>query len=110
MPVRLSRVERREKTRQDLLTAAEACFVTRGFHATSVDEVAEQAGYTKGAVYSNFASKEDLFSGSTSGGSSTCSPRWYQAYAKPGQNERSTGWPRGRSSGATATTAGWRSS
>ena len=63
MPVRLSRVERREKTRQDLLTAAEACFVTRGFHATSVDEVAEQAGYTKGAVYSNFASKEDLFFG-----------------------------------------------
>jgi AcrR family transcriptional regulator len=63
MPVRLSRAERREKTRQDLLTAAETCFVTRGFHATSVDEVAEKAGYTKGAVYSNFASKEDLFFG-----------------------------------------------
>jgi len=61
--VRLSRMERREKTRQDLLTAAETCFVTRGFHATSVDEVAERAGYTKGAVYSNFASKEDLFFG-----------------------------------------------
>jgi AcrR family transcriptional regulator len=63
MAVRLSRTERREKTRQDLLTAAETCFVTRGFHATSVDEVAEKAGYTKGAVYSNFASKEDLFVG-----------------------------------------------
>ena len=63
MPVRLSRMERREKTRQDLLTAAETCFITRGFHATSVDEVAERAGYTKGAVYSNFASKEDLFFG-----------------------------------------------
>ena len=61
MPVRLSRMERREKTRQDLQAAAETCFVTRGFHATSVDEVAERAGYTKGAVYSNFASKEDLF-------------------------------------------------
>ena len=61
MTVRLSRMERREKTRQDLLNAAETCFVTRGFHATSVDEVAERAGYTKGAVYSNFASKEDLF-------------------------------------------------
>ena len=59
MAMRLSRMERREKTRQDLL----ACFVTRGFHATSVNEVAEQAGYTKGAVYSNFASKEDLFFG-----------------------------------------------
>jgi AcrR family transcriptional regulator len=63
MPVRLSGTERREKTRDDLLNAAETCFVTRGFHATSVDEVAERAGYTKGAVYSNFSSKEDLFFG-----------------------------------------------
>jgi AcrR family transcriptional regulator len=61
MTVRLSRAERRQQTRQELVTAAEACFVTRGFHATSVDEVAERAGYTKGAVYSNFAAKEDLF-------------------------------------------------
>jgi AcrR family transcriptional regulator len=57
MAVRLSRAERREQTRQELLSAAEACFVTRGFHAASVDQVAERAGYTKGAVYSNFASK-----------------------------------------------------
>src|SRR5215212_8665685 len=61
MAVRLSRAERREQTRQELLSAAEACFVSRGFHASSVDEVAERAGFTKGAVYSNFDSKEDLF-------------------------------------------------
>ena len=61
MAVRLSRAERREQTRQELVSAAEACFVSRGFHASSVDEVAERAGYTKGAVYSNFGSKEDLF-------------------------------------------------
>jgi AcrR family transcriptional regulator len=61
MAVRMSRAERREQTRQELISAAEACFVTRGFHATSVDQVAERAGYTKGAVYSNFAAKEDLF-------------------------------------------------
>jgi AcrR family transcriptional regulator len=61
MAVRLSRAERRERTRQELISSAEACFVSRGFHASSVDEVAERAGYTKGAVYSNFASKEDLF-------------------------------------------------
>jgi AcrR family transcriptional regulator len=61
MAVRMSRAERREQTRQELISAAEACFVSRGFHASSVDEVAERAGYTKGAVYSNFASKEDLF-------------------------------------------------
>jgi AcrR family transcriptional regulator len=61
MAVRLSRAERREQTRQELVIAAEACFVSQGFHASSVDEVAERAGYTKGAVYSNFAAKEDLF-------------------------------------------------
>ena len=61
MAVRLSRAERRQQTREELLSAAEACFVSQGFHATSVDQVAERAGYTKGAVYSNFASKEDLF-------------------------------------------------
>ena len=61
MVVRLSRAERREQTREELISAAEASFVSRGFHASSVDEVAERAGYTKGAVYSNFASKEDLF-------------------------------------------------
>jgi AcrR family transcriptional regulator len=35
--------------------------VDGGFHATSLDQIAAAAGYTKGAVYSNFASKEDLF-------------------------------------------------
>src|SRR5512132_926664 len=61
MKERLSRAERREQTHQDRLTAAESCFLSRGFHASSVEEVAERAGYTKGAVYSNFVSKEDLF-------------------------------------------------
>jgi AcrR family transcriptional regulator len=41
--------------------AAERLFIRRGFHPTSVDAVAAEAGYTKGAVYSNFASKEELF-------------------------------------------------
>jgi AcrR family transcriptional regulator len=61
MGMRLSRAERRQQTHEELVTAAETCFVGRGFHATSVDEVAERAGYTKGAVYSHFVSKEDLF-------------------------------------------------
>jgi AcrR family transcriptional regulator len=59
--VRLTRAERREQTRQELVTAAEECFVSGGFHASSVEQVADRAGYSKGAVYSNFASKEDLF-------------------------------------------------
>lgn len=57
----LTRSERREQTRDDLIAAADRCFVDGGFHATSLDQIAASAGYTKGAVYSNFASKEDLF-------------------------------------------------
>lgn len=47
--------------RQELLSAAAEVFVERGFHDTSVDEVAERAGYSKGTVYWHFAGKEDLF-------------------------------------------------
>jgi AcrR family transcriptional regulator len=61
MKRRLTRAEKRENTREGLIAAAEHLFVERGFHATAVDEVALEAGYTKGAVYSNFHSKEDLF-------------------------------------------------
>ena len=61
MKKRLSRAERRERTREELQAAAERLFTERGFHATTVDEIALEAGYTKGAVYSNFESKEDLF-------------------------------------------------
>jgi AcrR family transcriptional regulator len=58
---RLTRAERREQTRDDLIAAADGLFVGGGFHATSLDQIAAAAGYTKGAVYSNFDSKEDLF-------------------------------------------------
>jgi AcrR family transcriptional regulator len=61
MKKRLTRAERRERTREGLISAAESLFTERGFHATTVDEIALEAGYTKGAVYSNFESKEDLF-------------------------------------------------
>ena len=58
--VRLSRAESRERTRQELLAAAARVFAAKGFAGASVDDVAEAAGFTKGAVYSNFASKTDL--------------------------------------------------
>lgn len=61
MARRLTRDEQRQRTRDRLLEAAAAVFARQGFHATSVDEVAEAAGYSKGAVYSNFESKEELF-------------------------------------------------
>jgi AcrR family transcriptional regulator len=59
--VRLTRAESRAQTRAHLIEAAEAVFARRGFHGASIEEVADVAGYTKGAVYSNFASKDDLF-------------------------------------------------
>ncbi len=43
------------------MIAADRRFSADGYHATSLDAVADEAGFTKGAVYSNFASKEDLF-------------------------------------------------
>jgi AcrR family transcriptional regulator len=61
MATRMTRNERREQTREQLLGAAARVFARRGYHGASVDEVAEEAGYTTGALYSNFAGKEDLF-------------------------------------------------
>jgi AcrR family transcriptional regulator len=52
---------RRQQTREYLLQAAAHVFAARGFHAATLDEVAAAAGFTKGAVYSNFKNKEDLF-------------------------------------------------
>jgi AcrR family transcriptional regulator len=59
--MRLTRAEQQQRTREEILAAAQRLFVEQGFHATSVDEIARAAGYTKGAVYSNFDAKEDLF-------------------------------------------------
>lgn len=58
---RLSREESRLQTRAHLLAAAKRLFVERGFGATSLRDIAAEAGYTQGAFYSNFASKEELF-------------------------------------------------
>ena len=56
-----TREDRRNRTRAELIAVAERRFSADGYHATSLDAVADEAGFTKGAVYSNFASKEDLF-------------------------------------------------
>ena len=61
MRQRLSRQDRKERTRADLVAAAREVFMRRGFHGASLEEISEHAGYTKGAVYSNFAGKDELF-------------------------------------------------
>jgi AcrR family transcriptional regulator len=58
---RLTRSERAAVTRRELLAAAERRFYEHGYHATTLDEIADDAGYTKGAVYSTFHSKAGLF-------------------------------------------------
>jgi AcrR family transcriptional regulator len=60
-PARLTRDERRAQTRERLLDAAADVFNRLGYHGASLEAVAEAAGFTKGAVYSNFASKTELF-------------------------------------------------
>jgi AcrR family transcriptional regulator len=62
-PVRLTRAQQQEVTRERLLTAAEQVFTRLGYTGASIDLIAMEAGFTKGAIYSNFASKEEVFLG-----------------------------------------------
>ena len=57
---RLTREESQEQTRQRLIAAACKQVAERGFASTTVRDIAREAGYTQGAFYSNFQSKEDL--------------------------------------------------
>src|SRR4051794_30795403 len=59
--VRMTRAEQQAETRRALLDAAATVFVERGLHGASVEAIAAEAGYSRGAFYSNFESKEQLF-------------------------------------------------
>jgi AcrR family transcriptional regulator len=58
---RRTQAERREATREEVLSAAGRVFAKRGFHATSLEAIADEAGLSRGAVYYNFADKQELF-------------------------------------------------
>ena len=60
-PVRRTQAERTETTTDQLITAARRLFATKGFPATSIQEIVAEAGVTRGALYHHFASKEELF-------------------------------------------------
>jgi AcrR family transcriptional regulator len=60
-PARLTREQSKAHTRERLLDAARSVFASSGFHGASVEEIASTAGYSTGALYSNFDGKEDLF-------------------------------------------------
>ena len=56
-----TRERRLEHTRSLLLDAAEEVFAEKGFAPATLDDIAHAAGYTKGAIYKHFATKEELF-------------------------------------------------
>jgi AcrR family transcriptional regulator len=58
---RLTREQSKAATRERLLDAARSVFAASGFHGASVEEIAAAAGFSTGALYSNFDGKEDLF-------------------------------------------------
>src|SRR5271166_1852552 len=58
---RLTREESKEVTRVRLIEAAERLFIRKGFDNASVEEISEAAGYSRGAFYSNFDDKEQVF-------------------------------------------------
>ena len=58
---RMTREQSRANTRERLLRAARSVFARNGFHGASVEEIASEAGFSTGALYSNFTGKEDLF-------------------------------------------------
>jgi AcrR family transcriptional regulator len=59
-PRRLTREERRRLTREQLLIAAQEVFEERGYADSSLEEIADRAGFTRKAVYSNFSGKAGL--------------------------------------------------
>src|SRR5437773_11926599 len=58
---RPNRAEKRQANRERILDAGRAVFGARGFHAATIEEIAEEAGLSNGAIYYNFDSKGDLF-------------------------------------------------
>lgn len=65
-PTRDGRVARRDQTQARLLAATTELFAAQGYEGTSIDEIAELAGVSKGSVFYNFGSKADLFAGALS--------------------------------------------
>src|SRR3954469_10655382 len=61
MAKRLSRVEQGERNRALVLAAARRVFLERGYSGATLEAIAEEAGFSKGVVYSQFAGKPDLF-------------------------------------------------
>ena len=58
---RLTRAEQAARNRVLVLDAARRVFLARGYHGATLEQIADEAGFSKGVVYSQFESKADLF-------------------------------------------------
>ena len=61
MSPRLTRAEQTERNRSAVLSAARRVFLARGYHGATLEQIADEAGFSKGVVYSQFGTKADLF-------------------------------------------------
>ena len=59
--MRLTRDEQRAETKRRILASAAKCFARHGFEGAAIDTIAEEAGFSRGAFYANFKTKEEVF-------------------------------------------------
>src|SRR5688500_9894478 len=91
---RLTRAEAKEATRRKVLAAAAKVFQDRGYHSATLDEVADIAGYSKGAIYSSFATKDDLFLALLDERVARADEQWRFVLGSDGSDEESApAWP-----------------
>jgi AcrR family transcriptional regulator len=86
-PRRLTRKEKQAETKRRLFDAAERVFLRRGLQGSSVEEISAEAGFTRGAFYSNFESKEQLFT-------ELLHDRIFNVYRELGEEAPTHGTPR----------------
>ena len=92
MPAKRATTERRAATHERLVEAATRVVARRGFHAATVDEIAEEAGFSVGALYSNFDGKDDLFLAVFDGHLRWYAERLEQAAGSPDQERAFRDW------------------
>lgn len=82
-----SRRDRQQQTRHALVSAAREAFAEEGFHRANLEQIAHRAGYSKGAVYSNFEGKAALFLAVLDANLSTAEGEGWDPFEGPGARE-----------------------
>jgi len=90
LPEPLSRRDRQRQTREALIFAARAVFAREGYHGANLDLIAREAGFSKGAVYSNFAGKAALFLAVMDANVATAMPEGWTVFDQSAPTEGDT--------------------